>query len=389
MKCKNKLACIVLTGIVAISSITPALAENREFISYNNDTVEDIIYNDATENGEDTELTPMVASTYREYGTKLGQYGKKLYADMVDSFSDISTEVAVYDYNSSERPTISEFNGSKELAKQALLLDYPEQFWNVSYIISATQTTAGKVSQVTVTAIRYNNESVATLRSMSETMDNIASSAISAMKRDVTIKTDRDIFLWIHNYLIDHVEYDKSGDNRETSPNSYNAYGALVDNKAVCQGYSAAFQLLCHKAKVISVIVNGTKNGAPHSWNYAQIGNKKYFLDVTNDDAANRYFYFLKAMPNAYTAFEDGTSNRFTPENTNAFMYGDIDCDGKISANDSALLQSDILCGNIDNYGKSDFIVADVNGNGVLTAEDCSYILQKALDTSFKFPVEQ
>ena len=52
----------------------------------------------------------------------------------------------------------------------------------------------------------------------------------------------------VYEYLIRNVEY---GDTE--NPYSYTAYAALYDGKAVCQGYSAAFNLLCDALGVKAV----------------------------------------------------------------------------------------------------------------------------------------
>ena len=46
----------------------------------------------------------------------------------------------------------------------------------------------------------------------------------------------------IHDTLAKRIEYDL------TAPNAHNAYGALVEGKAVCEGYAEALQVLLMKA---------------------------------------------------------------------------------------------------------------------------------------------
>ena len=48
--------------------------------------------------------------------------------------------------------------------------------------------------------------------------------------------------------------------------NSHNEYGAIVDGKAVCQGYTLAFQYLLRLCNVKACSVVGYAGG-PHSWN--------------------------------------------------------------------------------------------------------------------------
>ena len=94
--------------------------------------------------------------------------------------------------------------------------------------------------------------------------------------------SDYDKELYFHDYIINSCTY-------ETTGNSNNAYGALIENKAVCTGYARAMQLLLNKAGIYSTVVSGDAmddDGAweAHMWNYVFIGDGYYFTDVTWDD---------------------------------------------------------------------------------------------------------
>ena len=110
---------------------------------------------------------------------------------------------------------------------------------------------------------------------------------------------------YIHNYLIDNVQYDQT----VQKDNIYNIYGALVLKEGVCEGYAKALQYLLSSAGIENVIVTGiatNNNGETenHAWNYVKIGSAWYALDVTWDDPIIigggkindkiRYQYFLK-----------------------------------------------------------------------------------------------
>ena len=83
----------------------------------------------------------------------------------------------------------------------------------------------------------------------------------------------------IHDYLIDNIVYEKSEDDTDKDYN--NAYGALINGKAVCGGYTDAMYLFLEKMGIESVrIANST-----HIWNAVKLDGKWYHLDVTWDDA--------------------------------------------------------------------------------------------------------
>ena len=89
----------------------------------------------------------------------------------------------------------------------------------------------------------------------------------------------------IHDWLIKRVSY-KMG-----RTNSHNAYGSLVEKKAVCQGYALAFMMIAKDNGLqCKMVMNGQ---GTHAWNVVKVGNKWYNVDVTWDDmgkkASNKY----------------------------------------------------------------------------------------------------
>lgn len=109
----------------------------------------------------------------------------------------------------------------------------------------------------------------------------------------------------IHNYLVDNVEYDEG----YKSVGTYTIYGALVDKKCVCEGYTRAFKYLADSAGITSVMMQGTATNTQgktekHAWNAVRVNDIWYLLDTTWDDpiivgrgtilASTHYKYFLK-----------------------------------------------------------------------------------------------
>lgn len=95
--------------------------------------------------------------------------------------------------------------------------------------------------------------------------------------------TDYEKELALHDYLITHCKY--STDTTQ-SPDSdiYRAYGALVNQDAVCNGYAEALHLLFMCAGIRSEFVIGTADGVDHAWNLVQLDEKWYHIDATWDD---------------------------------------------------------------------------------------------------------
>lgn len=93
----------------------------------------------------------------------------------------------------------------------------------------------------------------------------------------------------LHDTLTALVTYDRAIADGEVAaenrPQAFSAYGALVDGRAVCEGYSRAMQLLLQRAAIPCTLVSGTADGVAHMWNVAEIDGRAYHLDATWNDA--------------------------------------------------------------------------------------------------------
>lgn len=95
--------------------------------------------------------------------------------------------------------------------------------------------------------------------------------------------SDYEKELVLHDYLTAHCVYSDEV-NQQPESDIYRAYGALVNQDAVCNGYAEAMQLLLMCAGVNTKFVVGTADGVDHAWNLVEIDGKWYHLDVTWDD---------------------------------------------------------------------------------------------------------
>lgn len=103
--------------------------------------------------------------------------------------------------------------------------------------------------------------------------------------------TEYEKELAIHDALVEQVDY-YNYENIEDIPSiKHTAYGALIQNEAVCDGYSKAFKLLLQKVGIDNIIVYGSTEEVAHAWNAVSIGNEYYHVDVTSDklDISKKY----------------------------------------------------------------------------------------------------
>jgi len=96
-------------------------------------------------------------------------------------------------------------------------------------------------------------------------------------------------------------KYVKSNTVYGFGQNCNNAYGCLIENVAVCEGYAEATKRLLDAAGIENYIAYGVKGDGmyegPHAWNIVKIGDEYFHLDALqnrfnlNDaDARNNYY---------------------------------------------------------------------------------------------------
>lgn len=99
--------------------------------------------------------------------------------------------------------------------------------------------------------------------------------------------SDVEKLKYVHDYLVNNCEYDTSSKSSSVNLPSDTAYGCLIDHKALCGGYSKAFQLIVNKLGMKCGVVTGYAD-EPHGWNYVQLEDDYYWVDVTWDDPVKK-----------------------------------------------------------------------------------------------------
>ncbi len=90
--------------------------------------------------------------------------------------------------------------------------------------------------------------------------------------------TDWDKVKYFHDYIILNTTYDLN------APNPYSIYGALIEGRAVCEGYAKSFSYLASKVGIETILVTGYAGTEKHMWNMVKLGNNWYHIDLTWDD---------------------------------------------------------------------------------------------------------
>ena len=200
------------------------------------------------------------------YSTLTDDYVKKLYNQISDNI-DSEYEPSFY-----AEGNLSEYQMTQ--AVEAYKNDHPEVFWLKSYY-------------------EYENYDYETGIWLTYTMsgDKLVTAkkefntAVDTISQSVPYGTECEREEYIHNYIINNCDYDEeAAESEEVQGNENDAYGVFVDGKAVCEGYSKAFQILCNKADIDCIQLMGIVDSDNHVWNCVKIGGDWYQIDVTWDD---------------------------------------------------------------------------------------------------------
>lgn len=197
---------------------------------------------------------------------------KELYMNI-----DENAEIASVGYITIDAPL-----NEKQLteAVEAYRDDHPEIFWlksDFEYIDNDDST-----SLFLSYSVQPDNSDPDRLKKAKEKFNKTVDKIIDGAPKNAT---DYELELYANDYLVENCVYDKeAAETEDIAGHENDAYGALVENKAVCEGYSRAFQLLCNRLGIDCISVSGTADGEPHGWNNIKLDGEWYEVDVTWND---------------------------------------------------------------------------------------------------------
>jgi len=126
------------------------------------------------------------------------------------------------------------------------------------------------------------------------------------------ITEDYDKIKVIHDYIINNTKYDL---NNNIKNQSYNAYGALFNHLATCNGYTDLMAIFLSYLGYDNYKIATTSETTGHVWNAVKINNEWLHLDLTWDDPVSSdnkdylyHKYFLINTEELITADSNITS---------------------------------------------------------------------------------
>lgn len=128
-------------------------------------------------------------------------------------------------------------------------------------------------------------------------IDNVSKMIVSSKKNEKKINkivkklkfnkkmTEEKAAIKIHDYLVDHIEYDYTFKKHNISD--------ALSGSSVCSGYTRLYKAICNKVGLKCQVIIGYGNGGDHAWNRVKINGKWKYVDVTWDDTTRSNDYLL------------------------------------------------------------------------------------------------
>ena len=110
-------------------------------------------------------------------------------------------------------------------------------------------------------------------------VNSLIQSAVAKCNNE-TDGSDYQKALWLHDWLLEQLDYD-------TSLEWCSAESALTRHLGTCQAYESAYAQLLRAAEIENKEVSNTTDG--HTWNGIKMDGEWYQVDCTWDDSNNRY----------------------------------------------------------------------------------------------------
>lgn len=177
------------------------------------------------------------------------------------------------------------------IAYSAFLQDNADVFWMPNtYILGTSGTGQGKIVSI---AFQYSQGKKQNIYHVRKSQRDVMKTELETVVKEVisqteSLESEYEKEKYIHDYLCDTVTYVEDG------PLVNTAYGALVLNSALCEGYAKAFKLLCNEIGIACDLITGRSENEGHMWNRVNIDLKHSYVDVTWDDRKEykTYSYF-------------------------------------------------------------------------------------------------
>lgn len=202
------------------------------------------------------------------------------------------------------------------IVMQAISIDYPQVFW-INNVFSYTFEDDDTLVQL------YSLGDYRDIQTKINKLSGRASEIINSIPGGLN-EFEREKL--INNYIINYCTYDEDAISMADGWESFTSYGAIVEGKAICGGYSYGTQYLLNLLGINAVSVTGKGKDELHMWNQVKIDGLWYNLDTTWNDNGEMtgYDYFNlddETLFKSHTASEVYNGNNDSPEDMLKNLY--------------------------------------------------------------------
>ena len=224
----------------------------------------------------------------------------------------VLTEADVKAYQNGASQVLKDFGAGRD----AYFLEHPEIFYVDFDALSLSFAVQNGKYTASIDAGRYGSYyinggfSTATDVASAKTAFN---NKVTELKAELDLKaTPKEKVALANTFICSLVIYDFCADDAALASAIRTPYGALINGKAVCEGYARAFKVLMDTqgipcVEVVGYVYDEFNNLEPHAWNYVSLDGKWYIVDCTYNDAASyKEDYLLLGAEYASAYVENG-----------------------------------------------------------------------------------
>lgn len=248
----------------------------------NNQTIRDGLskfisgfYNENLEEySNDFEINRLRIKNQDFYYNTLNNECKNVYTAIANATKDLKESVKVNEYEYIDNQKALE---DVEIAMNAFFADHPEVFYvNNQYTIVTSKILFKDVISVNLTySVASKSELEEKIVAIEKSIDNIMNGVVSNNPIEMQI--------YLHDNVAKNTEYYDYTKIEDVPQDCHNIYGAFINNKAVCDGFTKAMQILLNKKDIESISVLGKLETQSHAWNLVKLNDNWYHMDLTSN----------------------------------------------------------------------------------------------------------
>lgn len=218
-------------------------------------------------------------------------------------------------------PLYDGFYDDAGIAYNAMINDHPDFFWMpYTYLLGELTDSTGSYSCIAfhLDGDGQKNEYLVSKEDRTDMRKELELKIAEIVLVSNELETLYLKEKFFNDYICDNTVYDENAYLSQT------VYGCLINGKALCEGYSRAFKLLCNQVGIKCDLIYGRSESEDHMWNCVNINGNYNYVDVTWNDSGEDYRYIYFNMTDKQMLADRFLYPHFTEVGENGIKNGDI-----------------------------------------------------------------